>query len=909
MRAIGWAPRFRAFVVAGLFLGMMLSMFVTPAMNVTAGATIYTSDSDAYLAFYGPSYPPYTNQEVDDVVWLYVGQFWLNPTYAIHRSFVSFNTSGLPDDAVVQSAWLDLKCMVDMSVTDFDVRVYSTDYGASLTTADWNATGALQGTLMNTAGAALDNWYGMYLSTSAIDTTGWSQFMLNSSRDGSIVPTGYEFVAFYSGNNTGSEPKLTITYILAGTPLYMELTTGSWLNTTIFPEISEWNLTYDLYYFSIDTVPDALNVTIEKEDANWTFRGVVPGVNLTEDSTMLRLEDVYDSICYRVWFTVPKTNPYSTIHLSLYNTFTGEGFFWEQFRVQLCEGSSWDNTTAETIARPDFSVEPESSYVIRVLDYFGNALTDYTFVSSAQDIFISLPIPVYSWQIFNMNDAPVLMRIYWNNSGSPWEFFVGPHWIIERFLKGGDYSFMVTFYESSGIAGETVYFNRTVPMTGLNASFIYVNGTTLSEIVSSVEGVMAVQEIITSLVSPSVIVIYEDLPLAPVKLRSLSMSASIAIDPYLILEATTYQNQTGTALADTSLWLPHPDSLGCTYYIIADTLTFSGTYLTEIYVNDTDGNNLYSSNVLPAALVLGGQNLTVWGNNSYSVSRATTFREISEYTVNYYSTQRKYEAVVSLNNSCSFDYYSPYWYIAFPGNTTIDQDTVTLYDLDNDIYLSQRTNFDVTAGGIHVTLNKLNSSNARNFRLTYWDENGTTGIGAPNLIAEAYSQGTLNGVSMKYTAVQWANPWSVAYSGEVYVTLNFTNGDNLLRSSITLIDETTGNVIPNSQYVYTGRTILILTDGVGTVGVGGARNYGIYFTFDAGEVEDRQDFFFGPIIYQGQSFYLAGYAISWALILIVIGWCLVAWRYWTDERHHDAFMFFVIWGSCTLILAYFSSVM
>jgi hypothetical protein len=420
---------------------------------------------------------------------------------------------------------------------------------------------------------------------------------------------------------------------------------------------------------------------------------------------------------------------------------------------------------------------------------------------------------------------------------------------------------------------------------------------------------MAVQEIITSLVSPSIIVIYEDLPLAPVKLRSLSMSTNIAIDPYLILEATTYQNQTGTALADASLWLPHPDSLGCTYYIIADTVTFSGTYLTEIYVNDTDGNNLYTSNVLPAALVLGGQNLTVWSNNSYSVSRATTWREISEYTVNYYSTQRKYEAVVSLNNTCPFDYYSPYWYIAFPANTTIDQDTVTLYDLDNDIYLSQRTNFDVTAGGIHVTLNRLNSSDARNFRLTYWDENSTTGIGAPNLIAEAYTQSSLNGVSMKYTAVQWTNPWSVQYRGEVFITLNFTNGDNLLRNSITVIDETTGNAIPSSQYVYTGRTILILTDGVGTVGVGGARNYGIYFTFDAGQVEERTDFFFGPIIYQGQSFYLMNYAISWALILIVIGWCLVAWRFWTDERHHDAFMFFVIWGSVTLILAYFSSVM
>jgi hypothetical protein len=158
---------------------------------------------------------------------------------------------------------------------------------------------------------------------------------------------------------------------------------------------------------------------------------------------------------------------------------------------------------------------------------------------------------------------------------------------------------------------------------------------------------------------------------------------------------------------------------------------------------------------------------------------------------------------------------------------------------------------------------------------------------------------------MKYTSVQWMNPWSVEYVGEVYITLNYSGGDNLLRSSITVIDETTGNVIPNSDYVYTGRTILILAHGVGTVGVGGARNYGIYFTFDAEKVVQRTDFFFGPITWNGVQFWLAGYAISWSLILIVIGWLFVGWRYWTDERHHDAFTFFVIWGSCTIILFYF----
>jgi hypothetical protein len=543
------------------------------------------------------------------------------------------------------------------------------------------------------------------------------------------------------------------------------------------------------------------------------------------------------------------------------------------------------------------------------LDFFGNMLTDYVFAANSANIYLSIPVPYYSWQIFNMNDAPVLMRIYWNNSGSPWEFFVGPTWIMERFLKGGNYTFMVTFYNTDGTVGSTVYYAQTIPLSGLNASFIYVNGTGLTQIITSIEGMIATQQIITSLVSPSVVLIYEDLPLAPVRVRNLALSGGIAIDPYLILEATTYQNQTGLRFTNTSLWLPHAQVVASSYYIIADTLTFSGTFATNIFINDTAGTNLYTNTVLPAVVVLNGQNITVWADQNYSVSRASTFREISEYMVNYYSTQKKYETTISLNNTCPFDYYSPYWYIGFPQNTTIDQDTVTLFDLDNGIYLSQRTNFDVTAGGIHVTLNRLNSSGVRNFRLTYWDENGTTGIGAPNLIAQAYTQGSLNGISMKYTSVQWTNPWSVAYSGEIYISLSFENGDNLLRSSITIIDETTGAVIPVTSYVYTGRTILILTDGVGSVGVGQGRNYGIYFTFDAEIVSQHTDFFFGPVIFNGQQFWIAGYAVSWMLVLLIVGWCGVGWRYWTDERHHDAFTFFVIWGSVTVILFYFKSFM
>jgi hypothetical protein len=532
------------------------------------------------------------------------------------------------------------------------------------------------------------------------------------------------------------------------------------------------------------------------------------------------------------------------------------------------------------------------------LDYFGNALVDYSFTANAQDMFLTIPVPYYSWQIFNMNDAPVLMRIYWNNSGSPWEFFVGPHWIIERFLKGGDYTFMTTFYDSSGVAGETVYFNRTVPMTGLNASFVYVNGTTLYEVISSVEGVMAVQEVITNLVSPSVILIYEDLPIAPAKIRSLSMLGSSLIDPYLVLETTTYQNGTGT---NVSIGCPHPEIVGAGYTIISDMLTFSGPYDAAILVNTSEGTNLFSSDTLPASILLSdATNITVWGTQSITVFRATNWREVSEYTVNYYVTDRMYQTALAFNNSMAIPYYAPYWYISFPANSIIDPNSVTVWDLDNDIPLSVKTNFEVSSGGIHLTLAALNASDVRNFRITYWDLNSTTEIGAPNLVAYAYTVKSLGDKEMKYAAVQWVNPQSRTYEGEIFVSLNFTYGDSLVPSSITVMDETAGTALSTNEWIYTGRTILILADGVGSVPAGQGRNYGIYFTLDTESIpKEEHDFFFDSIEIDGKSWHIGGMGVSFFLIGIVFAWGIVGYSYWRGKE--EAWLAFVIVLSLSVI--------
>jgi len=892
----------RAAAIGLILVGMIFAGLVSVPGQVKGSTNEFQCETiDGYIGRQGTGWSSMYWNSYDTR--LTVGQFPLMGDTVTYRGYISFDTSTVPADATMTGASLRLCLLENNADNPFTVQIFGSNF-TTLDKDDWNSTGSFQGSMPQfTISSPVDTWYSVNVNPDYINRTGQTQYALQSNREGT-PPTTTEYVHFYSGNSY-HPGVLELTYSIRGTYVRIQLSTGTWFNQTAYPDIQEWNLTYDLYCFEFDSVPNAVNITIDKQETTWTFRGAAPGCNYTESDTELILKDVFDSITYRVWFTVPRSSPYSMVHLSLYNSFTGEGYSWEQMAVQMCTGASWDNTTAETIAKPDFPVESNATYTLRILDFFGNVLTEYIFVANAENVYLEVAVPYYSWQIFNMNDAPVLMRIYWNNSGSPWEFFVGPHWIIERFLKGGDYSFMVTFYNTDGTAGETVYYNRTVPMPALNASFVYVSGTTLSEIVSSVQGIMASQEIITSLVSPSVVLVYENLPIAPAKVRSLSMLGSVSLDPYLVLETTTFQNGTGT---DITMGCPYPGDIARSYTIFTDILTFSGPYDAQVLVNTSAGDSLYSSATLPASVVLSGaDNITVWSNLTITVFRATAWREVGEYTVTHYATERRYVATLSFNNSMTLDYYQPYWYVAFPANTTVDQNSVSVYDLDNDCPLSIRINFEVTAGGIHLTLPYLNSSGARNFRFTYWDLNGTTPTGAPNLVTDSYTTKTLNDHIMKYTSVQWVNPWPQVYAGEIYITLNYSGGDNLLRSSITVIDETTGNALRSSDWLYTGRTLIILTSGVGSVGIGQGRNFGIYFAFNAEITPTEQhDFFFSPIVWNEQSFYIGGVGVSVFLIGIVVMWLLVGYAFW---RGKEDWPIFVIPLCVTIIGFYFQGVM
>lgn len=184
---------------------------------------IFYSESslDGYIEKYGSTYPPneITNVYISDQV-LFIGHVDMrveNPSipkpYHQFRSFVSFDTSAIPDSATINTVKLYLKTTgEDKSVTDFNVKVYGGSqpiYGSSLESNDWGC-GSLYVCQWSTSNWKTLTWITLSIPTSQVNKQGRTQFKLNSSREGT-TPTGWECMVFYSADSN-HDPFLYVSY-------------------------------------------------------------------------------------------------------------------------------------------------------------------------------------------------------------------------------------------------------------------------------------------------------------------------------------------------------------------------------------------------------------------------------------------------------------------------------------------------------------------------------------------------------------------------------------------------------------------------------------------------------------------------------------------------------------------------
>lgn len=151
-----------------------------------------------------------------------VGQYGPG-TFYVDRAYLSFDTSGIADDATIASATLYVCADADNSTTDFLIKVYRYAWASALGGSNrepnydgaYGGSATLEGTLRNTAdGWSSGTYYNTAVATAGINKTGTSRYTLVSQEDvDNSQPAGSEYVAIRTADyaDQSSDPYIAIT--------------------------------------------------------------------------------------------------------------------------------------------------------------------------------------------------------------------------------------------------------------------------------------------------------------------------------------------------------------------------------------------------------------------------------------------------------------------------------------------------------------------------------------------------------------------------------------------------------------------------------------------------------------------------------------------------------------------------
>jgi hypothetical protein len=243
---------FGALAIADVSLGQQKALADEATFNSTASdghliggaASSYSTGHNAATAYF-----------LDDwAIRIDTGQLENTSGFHIIRSALFFDTSSLPDTAVITAATLSLYGFMDSSATDFDITVVDGsllndplvlgDYGDLLTQTT-------SGGAFNTSGFSTSGYNDIPLNVVGvgwISKTGMTKFGLRSSRDITATePSTPESVAVYSyDQGVGYRPRLNVSYFTA--PPTLERTPTPTATPTItplptdVPTLSQWGM-------------------------------------------------------------------------------------------------------------------------------------------------------------------------------------------------------------------------------------------------------------------------------------------------------------------------------------------------------------------------------------------------------------------------------------------------------------------------------------------------------------------------------------------------------------------------------------------------------------------------------------------------------------------------------------------
>lgn len=139
-----------------------------------------------------------------------------------HESFLSFDTSSIPDGATITSVVFSLYGMTAPFTTSFTTQARLQDWGTTLEAGDYVAGASLSGlTLLATFASssfALEayNDFTNVAFPANINKTGFTRFLINSDRhmNGNVPTDDGEIIEWYQEGEAGTskDPKLVVTF-------------------------------------------------------------------------------------------------------------------------------------------------------------------------------------------------------------------------------------------------------------------------------------------------------------------------------------------------------------------------------------------------------------------------------------------------------------------------------------------------------------------------------------------------------------------------------------------------------------------------------------------------------------------------------------------------------------------------
>ena len=204
------------------FILVSLSFFSVPFVQATPQTeTFYITEgvNDGYISSMDVDYNTAqtmgtSSNDNDNEIW-FGQQFVAGMFFGILRSFLKFNTSIIPSNAVIVSANLSLNKHADYSITDFIVKLQKWVGDTPITLSDFTEFDGISYDDGNFDTSNFSSWNTITVSNfSLIKKAGYTKICVRSNRDvEQIEPSEFEYVGVHSYEEGSTKrPKLTVSW-------------------------------------------------------------------------------------------------------------------------------------------------------------------------------------------------------------------------------------------------------------------------------------------------------------------------------------------------------------------------------------------------------------------------------------------------------------------------------------------------------------------------------------------------------------------------------------------------------------------------------------------------------------------------------------------------------------------------